>query len=216
VTTVTLRRARPDAASMLRDLAVAANGFWATTGIHRVVPGTSAPLVPTTSCDDPSWSPTWAAWWPAAPASTAIRRSASWATGGSGRARSAPASAGSCGSARWPRMADRVRQARAFPTSHARSDAGHRCPVELTVAARGLRTRLLESCLAQRGPGREADRPGPTAGAGVCQVHAPARHQYARPDVQREQRDPNTSALAAVWICNECVARMAQILAEEP
>jgi hypothetical protein len=34
-----------------------------------------------------------------------------------------------------------------LPTSHARSDAGHRCPVELTVAARGLRTRLLESCL---------------------------------------------------------------------
>jgi hypothetical protein len=29
-----------------------------------------------------------------------------------------------------------------LPTSHARSDAGHRCPVELTVAARGLRTRL--------------------------------------------------------------------------
>ena len=29
-------------------------------------------------------------------------------------------------------------------------------------------------------------------------------------------RDPNTSALAEVWICNECVARMAQILAEEP
>jgi hypothetical protein len=37
-----------------------------------------------------------------------------------------------------------------LPTSHARSDAGHRCPVELTVAARGLRTRLLESCLACR------------------------------------------------------------------
>jgi hypothetical protein len=28
-------------------------------------------------------------------------------------------------------------------------------------------------------------------------------------------RDPNTSALATVWICDECVARMAQILAEE-
>ena len=26
---------------------------------------------------------------------------------------------------------------------------------------------------------------------------------------------PSTSAIAAVWICNECVARMAQILAEE-
>jgi len=29
-------------------------------------------------------------------------------------------------------------------------------------------------------------------------------------------RDPNTSALATVWICDECVARMAQILAEDP
>ena len=29
-------------------------------------------------------------------------------------------------------------------------------------------------------------------------------------------RDPNTSAIAVVWICNECVARMAQTLDEEP
>jgi hypothetical protein len=29
-------------------------------------------------------------------------------------------------------------------------------------------------------------------------------------------RDPNTSALAVVWICNECVGRMARILADEP
>jgi hypothetical protein len=29
-------------------------------------------------------------------------------------------------------------------------------------------------------------------------------------------KDPNTSAIAVVWICNECVARMAQTLAEEP
>jgi hypothetical protein len=29
-------------------------------------------------------------------------------------------------------------------------------------------------------------------------------------------RDPNTSAIAAVWVCNECVARMAQALVEEP
>jgi hypothetical protein len=33
---------------------------------------------------------------------------------------------------------------------------------------------------------------------------------------KRRTMDPNTSALADVWICNECVARMAQILAEEP
>jgi ClpX C4-type zinc finger len=33
---------------------------------------------------------------------------------------------------------------------------------------------------------------------------------------KRRVRDPNTSALSAVWICNECVTQMAQILAEEP
>ena len=32
---------------------------------------------------------------------------------------------------------------------------------------------------------------------------------------KRLTRDPNTSALAQVWICDECVARMAQVLAEE-
>jgi hypothetical protein len=33
---------------------------------------------------------------------------------------------------------------------------------------------------------------------------------------KRRVRDPNTSAIAMVWICDECVARMAQLLAEEP
>jgi hypothetical protein len=33
---------------------------------------------------------------------------------------------------------------------------------------------------------------------------------------KRRTMDPNTSAIVAVWICNECVARMAQILAVEP
>jgi ClpX C4-type zinc finger len=33
---------------------------------------------------------------------------------------------------------------------------------------------------------------------------------------KRRTMDPNTSAIVAVWICNECVARMAQILAAEP
>jgi hypothetical protein len=31
---------------------------------------------------------------------------------------------------------------------------------------------------------------------------------------KRRVRDPNTSALAVVWICNECVAQMARILAQ--
>jgi ClpX C4-type zinc finger len=34
-------------------------------------------------------------------------------------------------------------------------------------------------------------------------------------EAKRRVKDPNTSALATVWICDECVAWMAQILAEE-
>jgi hypothetical protein len=33
---------------------------------------------------------------------------------------------------------------------------------------------------------------------------------------KRPTMDPNTSAIVAVWICNECVARLGQILAAEP
>jgi hypothetical protein len=33
---------------------------------------------------------------------------------------------------------------------------------------------------------------------------------------KRRVRDPNTSAIAVVWICSECVAPMAETLAEEP
>lgn len=33
---------------------------------------------------------------------------------------------------------------------------------------------------------------------------------------KRRTMDPNTSAIVAVWICNECVARIEQILAAEP
>ena len=35
-------------------------------------------------------------------------------------------------------------------------------------------------------------------------------------EAKRKVRDPNTGAIVAVWICNECVARMAQTLAEQP
>jgi hypothetical protein len=35
-------------------------------------------------------------------------------------------------------------------------------------------------------------------------------------EAKRRVMDPNTAAIAAVWICNECVARMAQTLAEQP
>jgi hypothetical protein len=35
-------------------------------------------------------------------------------------------------------------------------------------------------------------------------------------EAKRRVRDPNTSALAAVWICNECVVQMARLLTEEP
>jgi hypothetical protein len=33
---------------------------------------------------------------------------------------------------------------------------------------------------------------------------------------KRRTMDPNTSAIVAVWICNECIARMGQLLAAEP
>ena len=51
----------------------------------------------------------------------------------------------------------------------------------------------------------------------VCQFCGKSSEQVAGLfGAKRLVRDPNTSALAEVWICNECVARMAQILAEEP
>jgi hypothetical protein len=33
---------------------------------------------------------------------------------------------------------------------------------------------------------------------------------------KRRTMDPNTSAIVAVWICNECIAQLGQILAAEP
>ena len=33
---------------------------------------------------------------------------------------------------------------------------------------------------------------------------------------KRRTMDPNTSAIVAVWICNECVAQLGQFLAAEP
>ena len=33
---------------------------------------------------------------------------------------------------------------------------------------------------------------------------------------KRRTMDPNTSAIVAVWICNECVVRLGQLLAAEP
>jgi hypothetical protein len=35
-------------------------------------------------------------------------------------------------------------------------------------------------------------------------------------EAKRKVRDPNNDAIASVWICDGCVARMTQILAEEP
>ena len=51
----------------------------------------------------------------------------------------------------------------------------------------------------------------------VCQFCGKPFEQVAGLfEAKRRVRDPNTSAIAAVWICNECVAHMAQILTEEP
>ena len=50
----------------------------------------------------------------------------------------------------------------------------------------------------------------------VCQFCGKSWEQVAGLfGAKRRVRDPNTSALAQVWICDECVARMAQVLAEE-
>jgi hypothetical protein len=50
---------------MLSDLGLAAMGFWGYDQATSSRAGTSSPSVSTTSRDDTSWSPTWAAWWPA-------------------------------------------------------------------------------------------------------------------------------------------------------
>jgi hypothetical protein len=51
----------------------------------------------------------------------------------------------------------------------------------------------------------------------VCQFCGKSWEQVPRLfQAKRRVMDPNTAVIAAVWICNECVARMAQILAEQP
>ena len=51
----------------------------------------------------------------------------------------------------------------------------------------------------------------------LCQFCGKSYGQVPRLfEAKRRVRDPNTGAIVAVWICNECVARMAQVLAEEP
>jgi hypothetical protein len=50
----------------------------------------------------------------------------------------------------------------------------------------------------------------------VCQFCGKSYEQVPRLfEAKRKVRDPNTDAIASVWICNECVGRIAQILAEE-
>jgi hypothetical protein len=51
----------------------------------------------------------------------------------------------------------------------------------------------------------------------VCQFCGKSFGQVPRLfEAKRRVRDPNTGAIVGVWICDECVARMAQVLAEEP
>jgi hypothetical protein len=50
----------------------------------------------------------------------------------------------------------------------------------------------------------------------VCQFCGKSFEQVSTLfQAKRKVRDPNTDAIAEVCICNECVARMAQTLAEE-
>jgi ClpX C4-type zinc finger len=51
----------------------------------------------------------------------------------------------------------------------------------------------------------------------LCQFcgrsYGEVRHLF---QAKRKTRDPNTDAIAEVWICNQCVSRMAEVLAEDP
>jgi hypothetical protein len=51
----------------------------------------------------------------------------------------------------------------------------------------------------------------------VCQFcglwRAEASHLF---EAKHRVRNPNTDAIASVWICDECVARMAELAAQEP
>jgi hypothetical protein len=147
VPTVTLRRARPDEASMLSDLAVAVKGFWGydqafiescrdelTFGPDDIArrPFVAADLGGLVAgCysveGDPPVGELGNMWIRPSKIGTGLGR-VLWQDAMATHGR--PGASGSC----------------VLPTSHARSDAGHRWAVELTVAARGLRTRLLESC----------------------------------------------------------------------
>jgi hypothetical protein len=50
----------------------------------------------------------------------------------------------------------------------------------------------------------------------VCQFCGKSFEQVPRLfQAKRKTMDPNTSAIVSVWICNECVGRMAQLLEEE-
>ena len=51
-----------------------------------------------------------------------------------------------------------------------------------------------------------------------CQFCGRSYGEVPRPklfEAKRKVRDPNNDAIASVWICDACVARMTQILAEE-
>ncbi|HEX6677493.1 MAG TPA: ClpX C4-type zinc finger protein [Actinomycetes bacterium] len=75
-----------------------------------------------------------------------------------------------------------------------------------------------EEAYLQAGDEKQPTPPEPLDPASViCQFCGRSWEQVPRLfQAKRRTMDPNTSAIVAVWICNECVARMAQILAEEP
>jgi ClpX C4-type zinc finger len=51
----------------------------------------------------------------------------------------------------------------------------------------------------------------------LCQFCGRPWEQVSRLfEAKRRVRDPNTSALAAVYVCDQCVGTMARLLAEQP
>jgi hypothetical protein len=75
-----------------------------------------------------------------------------------------------------------------------------------------------EEAYLQAGDEKQSAPPEPLDPASIlCQFCGKSWEQIPMLfQAKRRTMDPNTGAIVAVWICNECVARMGQILDVEP
>ena len=94
-------------------------------------------------------------------------------------------------------------------------------PLWRTSPSRPLLGRADATQTNHAGRTRRRREAGDHRGLRPCLHHLPVLRQVPRAgrrrtlQTKRLVRDPSTSALATVWICDECAARMAQILAVE-